>query len=244
MGKIRLLAAYTEEIVCLKDNFLKTLKDDWDLEIDFCGKVGEGNGDFGTPGFVQLTRRKIDRLAERVRSYSEDILVWADMDIQFFGLCTPLLLRALKNKDFVIQSEYWPQKKINTGFMAMRCNPATAALFDAVKAMPFETFLFHEQTAIEKYLQENRLKINWAILPWQFWARTHGWPPPIDIVLHHANCTQANLRDGQKVGSLALKLEQLECVKRAMENYSKQPWFFSLKDRLHNSISRGKALLK
>jgi len=235
-----MFSIYTEEIIRLKNNFLRTLKDDWELQISFCGKTGAGHGDFGTPGFVHLVRRKMERLAESVRKYPGDIVIWADMDIQFFGKCTPLLLRALKDRDLVIQSEWWPKKNINSGFMAMRCNPITAAFLDSVLALDFKTLPYFDQTAVEKCLYDGKTKINWDILPWQFWARSHGWPPPVGIVLHHANCTKPFFRHDQKIHCLPQKLEQLEQVRMTLEKRLKYAYFFSIEDRLR----RAKRLFK
>lgn len=252
MNRIKAFSICTDNMKCLRDNFLKTFQEEWDLRISYFKNSAEENGDFGTPGYLKIVRKKIELLAENVRKHPNEILVWTDMDIQFFGKCTPLLLRALKNKDIVTLSEYWPEKKINSGFMAMRCNPAMTALFDFVKASNFEMLPFFDQTAIEEFLYKEKKRIRWDVLPWQFWAPSHGWPPPIDSVLHHAICTQPVFRNGQKTESVALKMEQLECVKKQMEKYSELPWFLSLGHRVHSFISHhgwaafinGKALLK
>jgi hypothetical protein len=223
MSKIRVISAYTDEVLSLKDNFLKTLKDDWVPEITYWGNAGEGKGDFGTAGFVRLTRKKLELIAENVKRHQGDILVWADLDIQFFGKCTHLFLRALKKKDIVFQEEHLENNDINAGFIVMRCNPAVAGFFDSVLAVNYERspeeFPYSEQSAIEKCLHEEGIKIKWGVLPWQFYLRSHGWPPAFGIVLHHANCTWPVVRNGRNVGSIELKLEQFEEVKRFLEDY-------------------------
>ncbi|MFZ4682990.1 MAG: hypothetical protein ACOYMS_10840, partial [Terrimicrobiaceae bacterium] len=35
--------------------------------------------------------------------------------------------------------------------------------------------------------------------PWSFYARTHGWPPPSETHLYHANYTKGTDAVGQKI---------------------------------------------
>ena len=41
--------------------------------------------------------------------------------------------------------------------------------------------------------------LRWDYLPWSFYARTHGWPPPRETHLYHANYTKGRDAVGQKI---------------------------------------------
>ena len=51
----------------------------------------------------------------------------------------------------------------------------------------------NEQDAINRLLREDG-RLRWGYLPPSFYARTHGWPPPRDLAIYHANETVG--RDG------------------------------------------------
>ena len=48
-------------------------------------------------------------------------------------------------------------------------------------------------------LKENPTRISWTYLPWSFYARTHGWPPPRHLSLYHANATPGKNGVDQKM---------------------------------------------
>jgi hypothetical protein len=58
MGKTKIYSIYTDEIKEVKDIFLESIKDDWDINIEYWGKAGEGNGDFLTKGWCSIDEYK------------------------------------------------------------------------------------------------------------------------------------------------------------------------------------------
>ncbi|MDX9767725.1 MAG: hypothetical protein RBT51_10330, partial [Ectothiorhodospiraceae bacterium] len=46
----------------------------------------------------------------------------------------------------------------------------------------------NEQAIVNEMLREGAA-INWELLPDEFAARSHGWPPPARMSIYHANCT-------------------------------------------------------
>lgn len=210
MKRIKIYSFYSDEENAIKDIFLKSLRDDWDLDIRHQPEGGE----WGTPHFSRLMRKKIDSLIGWIKENWGDIIIWSDIDVQFFSRCKELIMDALANNDIVFLAEHWPKKEINSGFMAMRCNQNTLALFEAVAKADFEKFKFHEQSALNNILNDPTMNIKWEILPEQFWAKSHGGQPPRGIVLHHANCTTAFRKNGRIISSVELKIRQLKRIKR------------------------------
>jgi len=214
--KTKLFACFTAENVRQKDNFLASIRDAWEINVFDCGTVGEGGGDFGTPGFARLTRRKLELLRDKIAENAGRTLIWSDVDIQFFAPCNSLIEAALATNHIVFQSERWPEKRINAGFMAMRAGDRVRHLFTAALRLDIEHLPYFDQSAIEIVLTLQEHCLRWDILPRQFWAKSHMVPPPADMVLHHANGTEARVVDGVILSSNDQKLMQLDEVRTFM----------------------------
>ncbi|MBE5322232.1 hypothetical protein IM793_23970 [Pedobacter sp. MR2016-19] len=217
MSKItKIYSFYTDEVVELKSIFQNSIKDDWEVHIEYLGKTGEGNGNFATKGWYQIIQTKISFLIEKIKENRGDIIIWADIDIQFYGMCSELIYSAIAGNDIVFQAERWPLKEVNSGFTAIRCNDLTLLLYELILQSDFGEMPFADQSAMNQILRENKIAIKWNVLPRQFWATSHymfdSLMPPNDIVLHHANCTAPILRDGMMIGSIQLKLEQFKII--------------------------------
>ena len=212
MNRIKLYSIFTEETNLLKDIFQKSLKDDWEIILTDWDKTGE-DGNWGTQSFGTLMRKKVNYMIEVVEKNIGNIIIFSDIDIQFFKKCNRLIEKSIENNDILFQSENWPEKRINAGFIVIRCNEKTIEFFREVSKVEFEKLRYFEQSAMSEILEKNTIGLRWDILPAQFWAMSHRLAPPHDIVLHHANCTEPIIRDGRKVGSIELKLEQYKIVK-------------------------------
>ena len=210
---MKLYSIYTEETNDLKDIFMNSIQDDWEINLVFWGKTGE-DGNWGTESFGKLMRKKIQFIIDTVEKNQGDIIIFSDIDIQFFGKCTKLIETAIENNDILFQSENWPEKRINAGFIVTRCNDRTLSFFKSVSNIKLESLKFFEQSAMSKILKDGIVDLKWDILPSQFWAMSHQKNPPLDIVLHHANCTAPTVRDGKPIGSMELKIEQYETVRK------------------------------
>jgi hypothetical protein len=215
---MKIYSIYTDEMEEIKRIFLDSMQDDWEVNIEYFGKAGEGNGDFHTQGWIDIQKRKIAFIISKIEDNLDDVIIWSDLDIQFFAKCTPLIRQAIEGKDIVFQAEHWPEKdEINSGFAVIRCNERTLALYRMVLQYDFNKMQVADQTAINNILTKNELGIKWDVLPNQFWAMSHYMynraDPPPDVVLHHANCTSPKTIDGKAIGSIELKLQQFELLK-------------------------------
>ncbi len=223
---MKLYAVYSEENAALKDIFVKGLKDPWGIELVYWGRAGEGEQDldFGTQGFGRLMRRKIDFTVEMIKKEQGNMVIWSDLDIQFFGPCTTAIEKAIAAKDIVFLAEHWPQKEVNVGFIVLHCNAKTLAFYEAVSAMNFEAMPYYDQSAVNQLLRESSVDLSWDILPYQFWSKSVGGTPPRDILLHHANTTFPAIKEGRRVSSLELKLEQMARIREFVQTYPSWKW--------------------
>lgn len=221
---MKLYSIYTEEEAVLKEIFENSMKDPWGINISYWGRLGSDLQGWGTSEFIKLMRRRIEYLVDIIKKEMGQVIIWSDIDIQFFGACTPAIEKVLAGKDMVFLAEHWPRKEVNAGFIVIRCGPKTLAFFESVLRMDFEVMKYQDQSAINKLLHDGTIDVAWDILPCQFWAKSHGGPPPKDILLHHANTTFPCIMDGKKVSSLELKLEQLKEIKYFIDVYPLWKW--------------------
>ena len=214
---MKIYSVYTDEMEEIKRIFLDSMQDDWEVNIEYFGKAGEG-GDFQSQGWLGVQKRKLHFLIGKIEENLGDVIIWSDLDIQFFAECTPLIKQAIEEKDIVFQAEHWPEKKeVNVGFSVIRCNERTLALYRMACQYDLDKLEVADQTAINEIISKNEIPIKWDILPNQFWAMSHymynNSVPPPDVVLHHANCTSPQTINGKVVGSVELKLQQFQLVK-------------------------------
>ncbi len=212
MNKVKIFSIYTEEAKELRDIFLQSFQDNWDVNLLFWGKGGE-NGNWGTISFGKLMRKKIEFILKTIKANWYDVIVIADIDIQFFGKCHKIIDQLLECNDILFQSENWPERKINAGFIVIKCNNNTFRFFENVYSQDIEHLQFFEQSAMNHILEDESIELKWDVLPSQFWAMSHQSTPPLDLVLHHANCTAPIIRDGKTINSIDLKMEQYRNVR-------------------------------
>ena len=208
----------------LDKHFLASCPDD--LEITVIRKGMEGDYGWGTGTFVKAVSAKIDGVIDSIRLNQGDIVVWFDVDIQFFGRCSSKLLDCLGDSDLCFQSEFWPPNgKINAGVIVIRCNSKTLAFFEEVKAHDYSSLRYFDQTLIQSMLDEHYASVRWGVLSVEFWAYSHGGTPPDGMVLHHANVE----------GVLGKKIEQLTAVREYLRVRRKFRWAWGCIDYVHQS---------
>lgn len=199
----------------LKDEwFLKTLQDDWELNLVYLQEAPKGDGDYLSEEWYYCIKSKIGILIEGIRNNWNDIIIWADIDIQFFRKCTGIIQRSIHNRDIVFQ--IWNKRKneVNSGFMAIRCNERTLAFFEAVSKTSFEGRRFADQDVINDMLRQGSISLRWGFFPREIY-HIHLCMAPFNIALHHACGTPVpSIKDGRKIGSIELKIKQLQTIRR------------------------------
>ena len=147
----------------------------------------------------------------------------ADVDIRFFDLVPAALEGIEPRADVLFQREACRYADVNAGFVVIRCSARTGRFFarirEALAAHPGE----NEQRLLNRMLFGNAVnnplfaasgagagEVEWGYLPWGFYARTHGWPPPRRLTIYHANYTAGADAVGQKIR----QFEELDWIRR------------------------------
>lgn len=146
-----------------------------------------GAGDFLSSEFLQCIHQKIDLILDSIRQHQGDIIAWSDIDIQFFDLQPSGLEKIIGENDIVFQKEGPKVDEVNTGFFVCRCNQAVENFFLQVRDGLKSNLKANEQLVANQLLQKGSRNLSWGFLPLKFYARSHGWPPPRDMVIYHAN---------------------------------------------------------
>ena len=151
----------------------------------------EGSGDFLTQRYLQCLRAKAEEIEASIRENDGQIIIWSDVDILFIRDPAPViesLFHEDPRLDLAFQAEHRRGRFINGGFVAMRCSDRLAAFYRQVPPTMDQIPNWHDQDAIF-YLLPRQSAIRWKTLPRTFAARSHGWPPPRNMILYHANCS-------------------------------------------------------
>ena len=139
-----------------------------------------------------------------------EIFIVSDVDVQFFPAFN---VEAFLNYfdslgcDLAFQKERFRpgDTEVNCGFYTGRNNAAVRALLEASLEMLEKEEVKNEQSIINLML--GRLDVRFTTLDGHFYARTHGFPPPRDLWMHHASWTM-NVPD---------KIRQLDRVRRIVK---------------------------
>lgn len=173
----------------LRDWFLPSLPGG--LELVALPLQIEGRGDFLGVDFLQCIRDKIANLILSIRDNDGSWILWSDVDILFFERAPQALNDVVAHAGATrvfFQRERATGREVNTGFMLMRCCDETRRFFEDLGARLLREPDKNEQAIANEMLREG-VAINWELLPDDFVARSHGWPPPARMSIYHANCT-------------------------------------------------------
>jgi len=177
----------------------------------------EGPGDYLSREFLDCIRKKIDLVVRSIEENADDVIVWSDVDIRFFRLTDDGLRRELTSsgKEILFQRESPRMPDVNTGFFVCRCSPTLRKFFSTVREQLRNRADENEQMAVNRLLigrgyvkaagkepstrnPAHETALDWGYLPATFYARTHGWPPPKNPAIYHANYTKGADGIGQK----------------------------------------------
>ena len=185
--------------VVLRDWFKPTLPATFDLQAELFEI--HGRGDFLSEEFLRCIRAKIDRIIESIHRHDNDLSVWSDIDILMFGDVPADLRRVADDepeKVLWFQRERREGREVNTGFILIRCGREAAGFFEEVRERLTAAPDKNEQI-VENEMLAGGSQIAWGLLPVNYVARTHGWPPQRDMMIYHANYTVGRDGIGQKI---------------------------------------------
>ena len=171
------------------DDFLTTIP----VGFTVCSEVIEmfGEGHYNSQQFVPCVIKKVDLILQSLRENADNVIIWSDVDIQFYRLTPDIAMAELGDRDIVFQAAGVPANEINSGFFICRCNARVIKFFEEVKhRLQYESAGEIEERVINKLLPTLlERELSWCQLPRYFYARSNYWPPPRDLVLYHANQT-------------------------------------------------------
>ena len=115
--------------------------------------------------------------------------------------------------DILFQREAHGSDDVNTGFFICRSTPAVQSFWREVGTLLDAHPDWNEQRCVNELLTGSGGNVKapaWGWLPWTFYARTHGWPPPPDAWIYHANYTKGADGVGQKMRQMDLARRYFE----------------------------------
>lgn len=141
------------------------------------------------------------------RSPDGELFIVSDVDVQFFPEFEAAGFRRYFEGlgcDAAFQRERFREgdREANCGFYAGRnCAPVRALLEASLASLEADS-VKNEQNAVNRVMRATGF--SYAMLDRRFYARTHGFPPPGEIWMHHASWTT----------DISGKIAQLERVRR------------------------------
>jgi hypothetical protein len=196
--------------------FLGTLCEPWELMEIRYNMSGEGN--MYTPAWSHVVCDRIASLLKIVQDHPGEVIVHADVDIQWFRPAQAAILQALEDCDIVFQRGSYQREIANAGFFALRNSPATIALLEQQVSAIRGGIM--DQPFINDLIQRGKMPCRYGFLPNTFF---HDYlagpttPANDDLILYHSANTPA--RDGKT--SVQIKLERhLDFRARAINSNS------------------------
>jgi nucleotide-diphospho-sugar transferase len=171
------------------EDFVPTIPAGFTVQSEIIEMFGEGHYD--SPQFVPCVVKKVDLILQSLHQNAGSVIIWSDVDIQFYRLTPETAMAELGDHDIAFQAAGVPPNEINSGFFICRCNQRVIQFFEKIRhSLCHEEAGEIEERVINKLLPTlSESELSWCMLPRSFYARSNKWPPPRNLVLHHANST-------------------------------------------------------
>lgn len=211
---MRLYGLYTPSHERLKEDwFLASLKDAYEICLTRYDSIY--GGAYRQPQWSKAIKKKSEVILQAIQDNWNNLFVYSDVDVQFFGPTEAKLIAEAEGRDIVCQVDHLTDANLCAGFFICRGNRKTLELWTRVrKCLKKEG---RDQGAFNRLLRNMR-EIKYGALPLCFFGggsfSGRIWEPgddlfvPADAVMHHANWT---------VG-IANKIEQLKYVKTKLSH--------------------------
>jgi len=173
--------------ILYKDYFLKTVPKLFEVVPTSVEILG--SGDYFSPEFLRCINSKIELVIESIKINDGEVIIWSDVDIVFYDISPDSIREQLRDNDLLFQREGHKTSEVNTGFIIMKCNNKTLDFFETVRSGLNNNHDVNEQFIVNELITSKEITASWGYLSFDYYARTHGWPPPLKISLYHANFT-------------------------------------------------------
>lgn len=229
---MKILCVFTDSHKILFDDyFIKTIPTPDNVIVNKLSIKGDGT--YSTKSWQEAVTSKIRFVISYMKAAKEgEYFIFSDVDIQFFNsFDIDNLRKEILNSgmDVLFQKESYKSTstKINSGFYIARSCKKLICFFEQVLHTLENSKIRNDQTCINNILESSNVK--WGYLPPEYYARSHGFPPPDFICCHHAN----------NAGKIEVKIKQLKFIRNYVESsyLRKKLIFFKFK------INRNKKLL-
>lgn len=200
---MKIFCVVTESHEVLLDHFFKpSIPRDFQLEIYSAPQKGNGNA--MEADWLDCLLFKVKCIQDSIERNPGEILIWSDIDIQLFNLTPERVRNEFVGNDSTILFQRLTRKRpeVCGGFYFLRATDEAAAFFREVYKVAQTETSGHDQDAMNLLLLQRNFPIKWGLLPHQYYARTHGFPPPADIAIYHATSISLTNHVGDKIDQL------------------------------------------
>ena len=198
----------------------------------------EGDGHYNSESWQKAVSKKIEFvLSYLIKVENGTIFIFSDVDVQFFPEFNVELVRnelIKSKKDILFQKETSNSDSmtVNTGFYVAKSSPGLLKFFNDVLEALKNSKIKNDQTCINMLIKDSL--INWGYLPFNYYAWSHGFPPPNTIFCHHAN----------HAGIINKKINQMILVRAYVEGGYLKKKFILLLSKLNMKLKILKSYLK
>ena len=183
---MKLLTIYSDDILHLRDNFINTYKDDIPLIVE---KI-EHDMKYPTKSkYQQALIKKCEIIAKHIGENLGNILIFADIDIEFFNTMRESIETEFIKTDLnmAFMRERVNRPFMNTGFVLMKCDREIYKLYyNAFTTLQCsDAYRLGDQTFITNHISEYDIK--WQLLSDKFRTSCLTSELKNDLILFHAN---------------------------------------------------------
>lgn len=204
-NNIKMYTFYTKSHVAFKDIWVSSLIDE-NIEMVIKEFPQEcKSGKLFSDGWQAAMLRKVDMVLEAIQANWGDVVIYSDIDVEFFKPISKKIMELMVNKDLVIQRDT-PSGMVCAGFFAFRANERTQSLWQGIR----NYMITHNERSDQKTLNHllrkdgnnstNPYGVVWDYLPTEFLGGAtftgRGWKIgkklfiPSDVMMLHANWAQ------------------------------------------------------
>lgn len=155
---MKLFSLYTHHHKTFRDEwFLPSLKDSFDLNIIEYQLDEEGK--IGNETFKKAMVYKVSTIIDAIKNNINNIIIYSDIDVQFFRSFEKYITENIYNFDLLIQRDS-PYGVFCAGFMVINCNQNTLSLFTRIKTLMLERNTHDDQQILNELLFYNIIESN------------------------------------------------------------------------------------
>lgn len=207
---MKLYAVNTPSHRSLYERFFLPSLDTEAFELNPCLLEQDGEGEFLADDWKNSIRFKLEKILESIHRNPGAIVVWSDIDIQFFGLKPRHILSYFDEEtDFVAQRWSLIGDEICSGFFAVLSSRKMYDFFVEASNLTRDKAGGNDQVAINLALKTSPIRVRWRFFGPEFYSRSHGIRIPPNALLHHATCVDASAKVNQKI-SLLTELQNFD----------------------------------